>query len=224
MSCPDRRMILLYADNELGSPWNERVSSHIRNCSTCKAIIQNYASLSQRLQSLDSTGEAIVLQQMALWQVPSAPPVFVTSSTTLPSAARILLSRIRSLWRTNVSLPLPVLAASAMALIGVWILASPAIPGRQSPGSIPLAKASSSSISPGSAMSPVTFHSGQVAYMPTLVAFLPSSSSGDFAAIVRSLQSQAGDSVMILLPESASVPTSGEPVLMSASTAGSPSL
>ncbi len=50
--CPDNRLLSAYYDGEVSSPWKEQIEEHLENCSSCKAIVEDYARQSGLLHSL----------------------------------------------------------------------------------------------------------------------------------------------------------------------------
>lgn len=108
MSCPDRRLLSVYADGELDSPWKEKVDAHIASCPACQRVVSSYASLSGNLFSLSADGEDTVLARMRV----SPPAGFSGNPARDPGYAGVL----PSLWKRRMVIPLPLAGAAALVL------------------------------------------------------------------------------------------------------------
>jgi len=109
-------MLSVYLDGELPSPWKEKLESHVSGCKDCAARIESYRSVfpaPARVPATDTTSEA----GERVWQRLDA------------SARQGRLSRRRAIWRRNVSLPLPAIAAAAVALVVVTTFAGTLLNG-----------------------------------------------------------------------------------------------
>ncbi len=184
MNCPDRKLLSVYADGELDSPWKQKVEAHIAGCPSCAGICRSYTSLSESLDLLGTSREKAVLARMTVM-----PPAAIAS----PPRGRITVSAPSiPFWRRPVALPFPVVTAAALVLT---LATAFAIAGR-----IPLGNRGTS--------------------MPAIAKTVISAQPATFEALVRSIDAQGGDSVMtIVLPPEATIQSSGDPVLMTASTA-----
>jgi anti-sigma factor RsiW len=40
--CPDRQILSVYFDNELYSPWKEKLEAHLKDCPQCRAALEDY--------------------------------------------------------------------------------------------------------------------------------------------------------------------------------------
>ncbi|GHU05470.1 hypothetical protein FACS1894147_11680 [Spirochaetia bacterium] len=52
--CPDRQILSLYHDDELPSPWKEKLESHVASCPACAARLAQYRDLSRVLLDNDA--------------------------------------------------------------------------------------------------------------------------------------------------------------------------
>jgi anti-sigma factor RsiW len=96
--CPDRQILSVYFDQELPSPWKEKLEAHLAECPACRARLDGYALLSRRLaESAPSPGN----RGEDLWRR--------FRETRGPARRR--------LWLRSVSVPLPAAAAAAAALV-----------------------------------------------------------------------------------------------------------
>jgi hypothetical protein len=100
--CPDRQILSLYADGELPSPWKEKLEIHLPLCARCRERLEAYRGLSRFLRraengdSLEAAKERVFLK--------------------LRRSGGDSLPRSLSLWRKNVSIPFPAMAAAALLL------------------------------------------------------------------------------------------------------------
>ncbi|MDR2588206.1 MAG: zf-HC2 domain-containing protein [Spirochaetales bacterium] len=99
--CPDKQLLSAYCDDEVPSPWKERLASHLEECEACRKTEGLYRSLGR-----------------ALREVPS--PAFDLEAASARLAAR-LARRKRGrlpLWKKRVSLPFTAAAAAALLIFG----------------------------------------------------------------------------------------------------------
>jgi anti-sigma factor RsiW len=107
--CPDRQIISLYFDGELPSPWKEKLEVHLESCPGCRADLEGYRVLQNRLEKNSppggSAGERVWANLVSPEPV-SGKDVF-----------RREFFRGRGIWRRTVTLPLPAAAAAAVIII-----------------------------------------------------------------------------------------------------------
>jgi anti-sigma factor RsiW len=44
--CPDRQILSVYLDEELPSPWKEKMEAHVSSCAECQAVLEKYQAVS----------------------------------------------------------------------------------------------------------------------------------------------------------------------------------
>jgi len=49
--CPEPQLISIYLDNELPSPWKEKLESHLAECSSCREKLDGFKKTFQQKQS-----------------------------------------------------------------------------------------------------------------------------------------------------------------------------
>jgi anti-sigma factor RsiW len=183
--CPDRRLLSVYADGELDSPWKLKVEAHLASCRKCSALYESYISLSGALSLLDTEKEKAVLSRMRLMRPDRLRGIGADT-------ARIRDSRDLPFWRRPLVVPFPIATAAALGLClaAVLVLSGKIPSGNRDYGTSSIAR--------------------------TVISAQPAT----FQALVQSIDSQGGDSAMtIILPDETSLQGSGDPVLMTASTA-----
>jgi len=109
--CPDRRMLSVYLDGELPSPWREKLEGHVSGCTDCAGRIETY-----RIASAGATAddEAVSEAGERVWRRLDA------------SVRQARFPRRPAIWRRSVALPLPAAAAILVfALALAWVFAGP---------------------------------------------------------------------------------------------------
>jgi hypothetical protein len=185
--CPDRQILSLYHDDELPSPWKEKLESHLASCPACIARLDQYRDLSRVLLENETaeTGE-----------FPEKAKIRVREKLTFPAALRPFRIEREKIWRRRISLPLPAAAAGAAAFAAVLVLA--------------LASAFRSP-APGPAPSPAFMASGMGLQDQGIAA------AADMNGILQYLgDNDSGDIMVIRLPESKHFRSSGEPAIIKA--------
>jgi hypothetical protein len=56
--CPDKQLLSVYYDDELPSPWKEKMEAHLARCDGCRETIAVYGSLSSLLAASVDSSEA----------------------------------------------------------------------------------------------------------------------------------------------------------------------
>jgi len=110
--CPDRQIICLYYDNELPSPWKEKLEKHLESCAACRKILSEYegmgAFVHKEKQSFAEHNFESVKERV--WA-----KLFINENKRQFKRERNFI------WNRSVSLPLPALAAAALVLVILFI-------------------------------------------------------------------------------------------------------
>ncbi|MDR2924061.1 MAG: zf-HC2 domain-containing protein [Treponema sp.] len=116
--CPDRQWLSVYCDNEMDSPWKEKMESHIAGCAECAEKLAEYRKISLALAPAEDEfpGEA---QQRVLRKLETSGlyPAYGNRPAWRPPV-----------WKRRVSIPVPAAAAAVLLLIAfasLWITRSP---------------------------------------------------------------------------------------------------
>jgi len=106
--CPDREILSAYLDGEIAPPWDDAMAYHIASCDKCRAVIAGLQSTQRALQR-----EPAVDWQESMERVRRR---ILTGESLQP--------RRVTLWRRQVSLPLPVtvLAAALLLTLGIALV------------------------------------------------------------------------------------------------------
>ncbi len=97
--CPDRQLISLYVDDELPSPWKEKLESHLAFCPTCMETEKTFRTLSARLGAAPVGG--LDEARTRIWNAVSR---------------RLGGERAPSPWRRSLVLPLPAAIAAVLVV------------------------------------------------------------------------------------------------------------
>lgn len=199
--CPDRQILSVYLDGELPSPWKQKMEAHLSECPQCRERLASYRLISRRLEPAAGPGGTATDQAAADAAMVAAAQerVWLRIAGSANTERRITSFPARrdlsGLWRRTVSLPLPAAAAlTAVAAAFVIVLASAWL--RQPPAVQP----QNTSVAAGidldlQGMIPVSDMNGVLQYL------------GD---------TDAGDIVILRLPESRNFRSSGEPTILKA--------
>ena len=191
--CPDRQILSLYFDEELPSPWKEKMETHIGSCEKCQSDLAKYHRLRAVLE-----GDRIAVSEELKSRVWDK-----TVSGTAEGLNNFIHARRKEFapvkerhvfWNRSVSLPFPAAVAAAAVFILVAFLA---LQGIRSPGTAGIQE-------------------------PGIVAGIGTGVQGivpapDMNSLFQYLSMEAmSDFVIIQLPETTSFSSSGEPALLRA--------
>lgn len=101
--CPDRQLLSVYIDQELPSPWKEKLEAHLSQCPTCSDRASRYRAFSNALrqQSAGDTEDAKARVWKALHRTVGSAPA------TIPFPSRP---------RRGVNIPIPVAVAAVLVV------------------------------------------------------------------------------------------------------------
>ncbi|MDR3160901.1 MAG: hypothetical protein LBU28_04730 [Spirochaetaceae bacterium] len=103
----------MYRDQELPSPWKEKMEAHLAVCPECRTRLEQYRALSRGGACPDTAAEAA---QQRVWR--NLSPRFQEG----PREVRLREEARSPLWRRSVSLPLPVAAAAAAVILALAMM------------------------------------------------------------------------------------------------------
>jgi hypothetical protein len=188
--CPDPKLISIYIDGELPSPWKEKMTSHLAECSDCKEKFENFNGFFNRAeiqeeQKLMEEAKDRVWRKLQLAKRP--------------------VQRVRNfnVWQRKLSIPIPAAAAAAVLLVFATVL---------------WMRGGSSNNNPGYANLPVVPMTVEgTGFNVSLEETIPNiMTASDLSSVIKSLGG-GGDQIIILnLPESSSFFSSGEPAIINA--------
>lgn len=192
--CPDRGLLSAWIDGEVPSPWNGRIDAHVASCAACAARLKAFRGLSAGLAAegaaaseaeramVDRLRESLApaFSRAAAAQAPARPVLRVATPATAGRPSRPAWGRV--------SLPLPLAAAAAFAVV---FLAGLALANFIRPaGPAPVAVAASDIVNPAAGAS-------------------------SMEELIRFIESQdAQVSVTIHIPGDATFEAPGQPLIM----------
>jgi anti-sigma factor RsiW len=112
--CPDNEHLSLYIDDEIPSPWKERMESHLRTCRRCSERVTALRSLSSTLRLATSGKELAKLEEA---KVRIAARLYSEASYSSPTLKEKLSDRFIGMWSRKISMPMPFLAAGILMIV-----------------------------------------------------------------------------------------------------------
>jgi len=110
--CPEPQLISIYLDNELPSPWKEKLESHLAECSSCREKLDGFKKLFNR-NNLAEEQKMMEETKDIVWQKLQA-----QRKLSVRKPVR------HNVWQRKLSIPIPAAAAAALLLIfgtAVWV-------------------------------------------------------------------------------------------------------
>lgn len=112
--CPDETLLTAYVDDEVPSPWKERIEAHLDQCERCRGRVAQYRALRSALHTADVVDETH-LKNAAL-RIQNSFESQVAGLARVPQhSGRIERYSILSAFNSRrISVPLPLMAASVL--------------------------------------------------------------------------------------------------------------
>ena len=182
--CPDQQLFSIYVDNEMPSPWKEKLENHLTECSVCREKYEEFRQLRELFKKDTDTEQKLAeTAKSRIWQKLS------TKRRRMPNPG---------LWHRRISIPLPAAAAAVIILTfmaGMWIR------GSQLQVNDNNAMASQQII-------PFDLSGFSLASEDGLPVIMPDT---DLSAILQYLASDGTDTIILTLPDSRNFSRTGEP-------------
>jgi hypothetical protein len=186
--CPEHQILSVYLDGELPPPWKEKLENHLGRCAPCRERLESYRNMSRALGAGDPAGEDRETAALGTVLEQAKERVWLKLQAPAETAA----SRGPGLWSRSVSVPFPLAAAAALLVIALGLFAF-----RQFFFTVP----AQDGLMAGGV--DIDLHD-----------IVPVS---DMSGVLQYLGSQdAGDIVILRLPESRNFMSSGEPRIIRA--------
>ncbi|MDR1985859.1 MAG: hypothetical protein LBP88_02665 [Treponema sp.] len=185
--CPDYHILSVYFDQELPSPWKEKMELHLISCPVCKARLERFRGCSEALRDPYAGGIT-----------PKIPAMEAAKDRVWQRMVRLETEKWGwrqrpSLWQRSLSIPLPLATAAAVLLIMAFAFILTRLPMGISPPQQDTMAASETVDMQG---------------------IIPVS---DMNEVLQYLENQdMTDIVIIRLPETRSFSSSGEPTILRA--------
>jgi hypothetical protein len=110
--CPDDPLLSAFVDDEVPSPWKERMETHIAGCSRCSEKAHALRSLKRILVAAETDFET---EALAVARARIAASIDFSMARGHTKAG--LTYYIRSLWSRRIPLPMPFFAVGLLALV-----------------------------------------------------------------------------------------------------------
>ena len=186
--CPDPKLISIYADGELPSPWKEKMASHLAECQACREKFENFKSF---FNKTDLQEEQKLIEE-------SKDKVWRKLQLTKRPVQRL---RNYNVWQRKISVPWPAAAAAAILIVfgtAFWF------GGR-------------SSSNTGYASLPVVPSAERTGFAINVEETIPNIiTAADLNSVIKSLGGDRTEIIILQLPESSNFFSSGEPAMIRA--------
>lgn len=106
--CPDHQILSVYFDNELDSPWKEKLEAHLAGCAECRSRLEVYGQTRESLAR--PTGAVMEMARARVWE--KLEPI--TETRRRPRSRPEL---VRGFWGGSFRVPVPVAAAAGLVLV-----------------------------------------------------------------------------------------------------------
>ena len=186
--CPDVQLLSIYKDDELPSPWKEKLESHLNECSDCREKLSAFNKFIEK--PADSEQAIMEAAKDRVWQNLQSRRRFQPRAVNAGNSSRI--------WQRRGSIPLPAAAAAAIiiALVTVMWLRSGQISNN------------------GLANDPY----GRAGFLiaadeEEIPGIMP---AAGISGVLQYLNTDSADIIILQLPESKSFSRTGEPAILRA--------
>jgi len=103
--CPDQQILSVYIDEELPSPWKEKLEHHLTECSACRERVESFLHFRELLKK-DTTIKQEVIKEK-VWQ---------------KLASRQGIRHHKRIWQRRLSIPLPAAAAAVLIIAFMTVM------------------------------------------------------------------------------------------------------
>jgi len=119
--CPDKTLLTAYVDDEVPSPWKERIEMHLEQCAQCRERVAQCRALKAALHAADAVDE-VQLQEVAQRIHGLLDNRLVNLSRTSHRNATLekfleKYPRLAMFGSRRISVPMPVLIASLLLFV-----------------------------------------------------------------------------------------------------------
>jgi anti-sigma factor RsiW len=115
--CPDETLLTAYLDDEVPSPWKERIEAHLDQCARCRDRVAQYRALRAALHVADAIDDAHL--QEAAQRIQASLDSRIVELSRTPHSRRTLERHpiLYTFSSKKIAVPLPVLAASLLLFV-----------------------------------------------------------------------------------------------------------
>jgi len=205
--CPDKQILSIYLDEELPSPWKEKLETHLESCSACAQEHENLKQLRQIFKN-DTVRQDCGLSASKVWQ---------KLECRQKTWQNITVNRIKrgasgsvsgtGIWQRKLSIPLP---AAAAAVIIITLITVIGLHGAQINSNNGISNAREASFQAAQTSAGTGF---AIAAENEIPGNIPAVDIND---VLKYLSSDGADIIILKLPESQSFYRTGEPGIIKA--------
>jgi len=116
--CPDRQILSIYFDNELDSPWKEKLENHLENCPSCREYLALYRLTRQQFAESAVPERSLEQAFERVWE-----------KLEFGVKPNVTAKPRRRFWTGSITIPVPIAAAAglvmAVALAALLVLRQP---------------------------------------------------------------------------------------------------
>ena len=206
--CPDKQILSIYLDEELPSPWKEKMETHLKNCPACaekyenlkrlRVIFQN--DINQAYESSASlTGDRQTYTEQEMLDAKSRVWQELAHRRRVKLSASFNETKRANIWQRRLSIPVPAAAAAAV-IITLFVMMGLRGGGQQVNNSgIALQQSEPASLT--------------IAVENEIPGVIPTASIND---VLKYLSSEGTDVIILTLPESQNFYRTGDPGIIRA--------
>lgn len=115
--CPDETLLTAYVDDEVPSPWKERIEMHLDQCERCRDRVAQYRALRATLKVADAIDDARLQEVAQRIQVSLDDRLVNLARAPRRNAVLERYPHLAMFSSRRISVPLPLLAASLLLLV-----------------------------------------------------------------------------------------------------------
>jgi anti-sigma factor RsiW len=117
--CPDRTILSVYFDNELDSPWREKLETHLAGCADCRSRLEIYGKTRDRFGFASRPASFDAAMEAAQGRIGEQLEPFMMRRY---EPARNPRTAARGFCRGSFKVPVPVAAAAGLVLAAAFSL------------------------------------------------------------------------------------------------------
>jgi len=191
--CPDTQLLSIYVDGELPSPWKEKLEAHLLQCPSCGEKLSGYKMLRETIKDGAELSAAENAKDR-VWRNLSSQIKVLDEKESLKlrkieAKTRMRSNLIKEIWRQRISIPLPAAAAAVLILLFAAFLLRGSFKAQPKQDA----------------------NSGYVLADET-----PDIIPADMNGVLKYLDTEGADVIILRLPESKKFMSSGEPSIIKA--------
>ncbi|MCL2266901.1 MAG: hypothetical protein FWC17_03945 [Treponema sp.] len=199
--CPDKQILSIYLDEELPSPWKEKLEAHMADCPVCAEKYEKLRQLRRILKKDMTSGGISALSDSGTCTEQEINDAKNRVWQRLASGGNRQRIRPNSrLWQRRLSIPLPAAAAAAVIIVLVAVIT---LQGTRISNNAMMAQTDSGA----------GFSGFSAAADYEIPEFLQVADIND---ILKTLSSDGSDVIILTLPESQNFYRTGEPGIIRA--------